>query len=340
MNLVSIVVPVYNNEKYLKECLNSLINQTYQNLEIILVNGNSSDNSLNICQKFATLDNRIKIFNVTNQSTSINRNIGLKMSTGDYITFVDADDFIDSKFIEIMLEKVTTTNSELIISNITFFNRTKHYIKYSKMTNYTSSNINRLKEHTISFKYKCQTNQKYGPTRCIGGKLFKMDIIRKYHLLFEEEIFLFEDGIFILKYLDHIKTVTATNKGLYWYRQHNSSTSHTYHQNLLKQLLLINDKLRKICSQEMSKAFYTNCFEMYCSYIYKEFKNNNNYNNLLQRHNEIIKEKDFNEMSKFIKYRDLPIREKILFYYLKHNNFEIIYNFCHIFRKFENEFEK
>src|SRR5207253_2318057 len=99
---VSIIVPVYNNEKYLSECLDSLINQTLKDIEIILVNDGSNDNSLLICYEFGKIDGRIKVIDKPNGGVSSARNTGLKLASGKYVGFVDSDDWIESDMYEKM----------------------------------------------------------------------------------------------------------------------------------------------------------------------------------------------------------------------------------------------
>ena len=92
--LISVIVPVYNAEKYLKECVESLINQTYINLEIILINDGSTDNSIQICNEYADYDSRIIVVDKLNEGVSKTRNLGIEIAKGDFITFVDSDDYI------------------------------------------------------------------------------------------------------------------------------------------------------------------------------------------------------------------------------------------------------
>ena len=96
---ISIIVPIYNVEKYLERCINSLINQTYKNIEIILVNDGSTDNSLIICEKYKNIDSRIILVNKENGGLSDARNVGIDNSSGNYITFIDSDDYIDDDYV-------------------------------------------------------------------------------------------------------------------------------------------------------------------------------------------------------------------------------------------------
>ena len=105
--LISIIVPIYNVSKYLDKCLNSLINQTYKNIEIILINDGSTDNSISICLKYKKKDKRIRLYNKKNGGLSSARNMGIKYSKGNYLFFVDSDDFLDLEIIEYLYNKTS-----------------------------------------------------------------------------------------------------------------------------------------------------------------------------------------------------------------------------------------
>ena len=111
----SIVIPVYNVEKYLHQCLNSVINQTYKNLEIICINDGSKDNSLIILNEYLQKDNRIVIVNQKNSGVSSARNKGIRLSTGDFISFIDSDDYLDLNVYEKCVQRIISDNSDIII---------------------------------------------------------------------------------------------------------------------------------------------------------------------------------------------------------------------------------
>lgn len=120
-NLISIIVPVYNVEKYLDECLKSLINQTYKNIEILLVNDGSTDNSRKICEKYVQHDSRIKILDKVNGGLSDARNVGIEHASGEYLTFVDSDDVVDTTFCERLLDVIRTYRADVATCSIVLF---------------------------------------------------------------------------------------------------------------------------------------------------------------------------------------------------------------------------
>ena len=110
---VSVIVPVYNSEVYLSMCIDSIINQTYKNLEIILIDDGSTDNSLKICNDYEKKDNRIKVFHQENKGVSAARNLGLSLSQGEYITFVDSDDELIENGISLLVQDICLYNADI-----------------------------------------------------------------------------------------------------------------------------------------------------------------------------------------------------------------------------------
>ena len=114
--LISIIVPIYNVEKYLRQCLDSILNQTYQNFECLLINDGSPDNSADICREYAVKDSRFKYFEKENGGVSSARNFGIKNSIGDYVTFVDPDDWLDSYYLETLYETMMKHKADISIA--------------------------------------------------------------------------------------------------------------------------------------------------------------------------------------------------------------------------------
>ena len=137
---ISIIVPVYNTEKYLGVCLDSLISQTYKDIEIICVDDGSTDNSLQILNDYAAKDSRIKILTQKNQGPSVARNLGLEKAKGEYITFVDSDDWVSIDMCEKIYSKAIDTNADLVL------------FPHSRVTNTNISLDDRLQklQHSVS----------------------------------------------------------------------------------------------------------------------------------------------------------------------------------------------
>ena len=129
---VSIVVPVYNVEKYLKRCVDSLIGQSYPNLEILLVDDGSKDSSLSICKEYELKDSRIRALHKENEGLGLTRNYGIERATGKYITFVDSDDYLTSDAVEAMLGKAEATDADVVIANMFYKDEEMKYDLWSK----------------------------------------------------------------------------------------------------------------------------------------------------------------------------------------------------------------
>jgi glycosyltransferase involved in cell wall biosynthesis len=207
---ISVIVPVYNSERYIKKCIESIINQTYKDIEIIIVNDGSTDGSLNIIQKYQELDNRIKLINQSNSGVSVARNNGIENATGDYIMFVDSDDYIDSTMVDKCVQSIK--NTDLLICGFTYVFKNKIEDK-----TYQSPFISDTKEFVQTyFMESFQKSLLYGPI----NRLYKKSIINKYGIKFDEDYSICEDSIFVFDYLLKCETISGITESLYSYVQH------------------------------------------------------------------------------------------------------------------------
>jgi glycosyltransferase involved in cell wall biosynthesis len=203
--LVSVIVPVYNSEKTIRRCIESIINQTYKNLEVIIVDDCSSDASIIEISKIK--DSRIRTIKQSkNSGVSASRNIGLKHATGDYVGFVDSDDFIATDFYEILLNNALLTNADIVEADINFILVSGKLIRESKK-NVVLKNF----EEKIKFL-------KSAPC---WNKLYKTSLIHNYNLIFTENINIGEDILFVIKaiYLSDVLSYTSCTVYNYTYNQ-------------------------------------------------------------------------------------------------------------------------
>ena len=214
--LISIIVPIFNVEQYLEPCLNSIKNQTYQNLEIILINDGSTDNSLNIAQKFLDTDSRFKLFSQKNAGLSSARNHGIKKATGKYITFVDSDDTIEKNMLEMMLRGLQESEADIAVCSFkeVFPNsRVKHFnTSYKKQTYNTSQALSAmLQEHgfMVSATMKLYPTEYFKKIEFPVGKLHE-DVGTTYKLIMQA------------------KTIIFLPQELYNYQHHDSSIISTF----------------------------------------------------------------------------------------------------------------
>lgn len=226
---ISIIMPVYNTEKFLYKTLNSLIAQTYKNFEIICVDDGSIDNSLRILKQFALNDNRIVIITQENQKQGAARNRALEIANGDYITFVDSDDWIDENYLELMINTLEKYNADVAVSSIVRIkkNKTKYQLKFNEIKTYEKVQeiINTIK--IPPYWYVC-------------GKLFKKEIIQ--NIRFEEGV-LYEDADFLIKVIANCKRIVTVPNTKYNYVTNNQSVMRTK-SNIIKIQNQINAMLK------------------------------------------------------------------------------------------------
>lgn len=209
MSGISVVVPVYNVEKYLGECLESLINQTFRDIEIICINDGSSDNSFNILEEYAKKDSRIIVINQKNSGVSNARNKGVDIASKDYIAFIDSDDWVDKNYLEELYNAITKNNCDIAVATI--IRKRPNSQKYR--VHYTEEKIYSTLEEKIN---ACQV-----PICCyVWGKLFKTNLVKK--LKFRENVY-FEDVIYTPQILDMSDKLVTVPNVVYWYRVNQNS---------------------------------------------------------------------------------------------------------------------
>lgn len=200
--LVSIIIPVYNTEKYLRQCLDSVVDQTLKDIEIICVNDGSTDNSLNILKEYKEKDNRIKVFNVENHGVSYARNLGLNHVSGEYVVFIDSDDYVNDVFIEELYNNELETFSDLVFSGRILKNKDDKII--SKWIPKKEISYNPINDYDDFTQW-----------HTVVEKLFKYDIIKQNRLYFDETLCYGEDSLFLTQYLSYCYKITAVKKAMY-----------------------------------------------------------------------------------------------------------------------------
>lgn len=210
---VSIVVPIYNVEKYLSECIDSIISQTHSNLEIILVNDGSTDGCADLCDEYAKKDNRIKVIHKKNGGLSDARNKGLELSTSDYISFVDSDDYIDQNYVKNLLRSLIDTDAD--ISCCGYYpaydngRLVKRNLKSSKIFTGVEAIANILTPDNVCEVSAC-------------NKLYRRSLFVDNNILYPEGK-INEDLFVIYRLFYYSKSVSYINEPLYLYRQRSGS---------------------------------------------------------------------------------------------------------------------
>ena len=225
-NLVSVIIPIYNREKYIEECLQSVFNQTYQNFEIIIVDDGSTDNSYKICKNIAQKDKRIKLFTANHDGVSAARNIALDNLSGEFVFFLDSDDVIHPALLETLVNGLKTNNADIAATNVITVHDV-HWHKVQKKLSTTSLDLGETEYHDPNETIDYAINHK-SPLGCIGGVMMLKDLIGNTR--FSEDIHIGEDFYFIYENL--IKNASSVFLKPSWYytriHEHNSSWDYAY----------------------------------------------------------------------------------------------------------------
>lgn len=294
---ISIIVPVYNGEKSLKKCINSICTQTYKKLEIIIIDDGSEDNTFEISDGFARNDKRIKVIHQLNAGVSVARNNGLSNSTGDYIMFVDADDYLDKDACQNTLDSLISTNSDIVTANKVFHigDRIQKNILYSEKLITREQEDKELFILDLMTTYYDPLMNKVPYLSCgVTAKLFSRGLLENNAIRFQEDCRFGEDVLFNLYAFQEAKRITYIDYDAYHFCINKDSSTHKFrndwnisHEVFMECIDIFNEKYEKDerfldCAKMMKvsrisslavsfyfhrdnpKGFYTS---------YKEFKN-------------------------------------------------------------------
>lgn len=317
--LVSIIIPIYNCENYIKKCLDSLINQTYKNIEIICINDGSLDNTYEVLKKIGKTDKRIKIINKINEGVSVARNTGLKVASGEYIMFVDADDWIEETSVFDLVSLKDT--SDLILFN---FNKVENNIVYRNTYNFVDKDVTTFNKKQI--KEEILPKFLSGEVNCFVCCLF----IKKSLITFEfkSDIKIMEDKIFYIELFSKITDFTLYTKNLYYYFQNTNSACNNleliYRNDL--QFLNVNEYLLDILKKnKLGKKYLIIAISANYSVVINNFFlmcfNNFKVKDIKKNFIEIRKTRYFKKNLHLVSSKNMPVRSYISFVLLKYNLF-------------------
>lgn len=301
---ISVIIPIYNVEKHIRKCIHSLLNQTFNDFEVLLINDGSPDKSKDICEEFANIDSRIKIFNKKNGGVSSARNLGLSKAAGDYITFIDPDDWITNDCFEKAYKIIAINNLDLL--------------QYSYKT---------INEHDLSI---INVYNYHSPAKCsqefikddnylvsVWGNFIKSSIIKDFNIKFNEEMHLAEDQIFMMEVISHCSIIAQTNEIYYYYLLHNTSATHTSKE---KDIIISAKYLLKFANlhPEFKPFIERSITAFYLLLIHIDYKSNS----LDQIYKESnIKVSHLHEKKakilRYISYLGMPLTRRVIHSYLQ-----------------------
>ncbi|WP_419725267.1 glycosyltransferase family 2 protein [Terrisporobacter petrolearius] len=288
---ISVIMPVYNKIRYIEKSVNSILNQTYKNFELIIVDDGSSDGSESICDKFAFQDSRVRVFHIENSGVSNARNIGIENAIGEYFQFIDSDDYVDSNMLNDLLQIIIDYNPDIIISGVKKIDDICHEIMEILPP------LSALKNKQDLMENFAEVQRNTGIYGCVSNKMIKKSIVDDNNLRFDTNIWLAEDLDFYLELYNYVSKIYFYQKSYYYYLQeaeNSSTTSDRKNNYLLQAKIILKEKNMLRINNLLNDGNLKNVNEIITnfimSYIYDNFNfNSSEYNKFLD---DIISDKE------------------------------------------------
>lgn len=326
-DLISIIVPIYNAEKYIEKCIESILSQTYKNLEIILIDDGSPDKCGDICDKYAKEDKRIKVIHKKNEGVSVARNIGIDTSNGKWIAFIDADDWIEKEYICDLINKAKEQNADIALCT------------YNRVTGKNIEKINNVSKKK-EFNAEEYLIMALNPQTGFGYswiKLFKKSIIKDTR--FDGSLLVAEDALFNIQISKNMNKAVALSENLYNYRNNENSVVKKFDDKYADKYLNAMKKNKKYIfenyQKDSIKQSYYNFVAFHVmlvavNYCYHPENKCKNKRKLLK---EICEQDYFCEGIKKSNYEHLSLTRKISLFTLKHKLYILTELICEIRQK-------
>ena len=323
---VSIIVPIYNVESYLDRCIQSLLNQTLKEIEIILVDDGSPDNCPAMCDEYAKQDNRIKVIHKKNAGLGYARNSGLEIAAGEYVAFVDSDDFVDINMYESLYSKAKSNHYDTVLCNCYFYRNEKSmqkredinqetiFIGRKEVDDFLLDIIGPLPEYKHDVKYMMS----------VWHGIYSMNLIRKENLRFvSERDFISEDIIWDIDYLHKAQRVCYVPNCLYYYCLNENSLSRKYNPeryNKNKELVVeVKRKLSLLFEEEYYKIHFLRLMFLY---LRNSLQYMAQYANSTQSIRNVLNDNFWKPLFQHYPYHQMDMKHRLFFMMLK---FKIVF---------------
>lgn len=293
METVSIIIPIFNAEKYLESCLDSVLKQTYHYLEIILIDDGSSDASCAICDDYIRKDPRITVYHRENAGVSASRNFGLEHAKGKYVLFADADDTIEPDMIKGCIQLADSYKAELVICSFRYMEGSR-IVENSLGSEFCGSESELFDHWYITLVKKNILNPPW-------NKFIRKDLLDAYQIRFPEKYSIFEDMIFSMKVLAASKKTVLSGQMYYnYYKKLSGSLASMFHQNYIEALNYFYDSGYEYCNRFTNNS--------------KQLKSlNTQYVNLTFRHlNQLCTKCQWNRRARYIEINKIRSNERFL----------------------------
>ncbi|MDU2265556.1 glycosyltransferase family 2 protein [Clostridium celatum] len=335
---ISVIVPVYNVEKYLRKCIDSILNQSFSDFELILINDGSTDSSGLICEVYNQKDTRVKVINKKNSGSSTSRNIGLSLASGKYICFIDSDDWIEKNMFIEMFELAEKYSSDITISGIIFD-------KINSLNEVIATTTNSYEFSIWNNEEKLRNNIiKLFPNALINSscnKLYRADLLLKNEITFPNTN-VGEDTSFNLEAIKVSKSIIVTNESYYHYMRYEAikTLTNRFHESAFERYLEIHKKMNDLfitwgrMDKEIVKEIDKTMFSQYLATMLKIIKLDNKLYSY--KYKKILLNKGLNNsqiIDTFSSYESNSYKEKILIYLIKNRMYLITSTLLRIISK-------
>lgn len=343
--MITIIVPVYNSEQYLSMCLNSIIIQTYNNIEIICVDDGSTDNSIKILQEYAANDHRIKIVHNKNGGVSAARNSGLDIAKGEYVLFVDSDDWIEKSTCELAVHKMEDQAVDIVMWSYIRErgNESKKKIIFDRDVIFEDKDIReKLHRRMIGIIGKELSHPENADALCtVWGKLYKRSILSSNDIRFYDirKIGTYEDGLFNLSYFKYVRKAIFLNQYFYHYRRSNRfSITTAYNIKLSQQweelFKIMEEYIKKNnLGKDYKEALHNRISLSLIPLGINEMNHQCRVGIKISNIKKIICRKDYVSSIKQLKIQYMPIHWKIFFIAARQKNAFIVFIILNIIQK-------
>lgn len=313
--LISVIVPVYNAEKFLKDCIDSIITQTYNNAQIILVNDGSTDESGVICDDYSEQYNNVEVYHTKNFGVSHARNTGMKYIKGEYVCFVDSDDFIEATYLEDLMIK---SDEDFVYGG---------YKQYREDGIINEIVYQEKEMSCMELKHNFEEMWMKNPFVSVCGTCFRASIIKKYNLVFDETVVMGEDLRFNIDYLMHCSKIRITSSSSYIYRTNNESAVHKFYSTRLEDVKAECQKIEEFYEKRSGRLEWLNWHKVLAHY-YFHYRNSNQ-KEIIFLIKQAYNDKYFKDCLLYIRRRG-SLDERIETYFMNyytHGIYDLIINF-------------
>lgn len=328
--LISIIVPIHNAALTLSKCIQSLISQTFRNIEILLINNASSDDSWSMCLELASKDSRIKSTDHSEKGVSSARNRGIQESAGEYLMFVDADDWIDNNVCEVFANENRLHNYDLFCFSAQYHKAGRSLKSYLFAENVALLSESQKKELQMKvfapqapiFSYK--TNTRFAGSA--WGKFYKREILQKNNLRFATETIISEDVLFNTLSLDYFHRIGYTKQCFYHYEQSEDSAQNRYRPNSDKYFMFVIERIQEwLLNTGKDQRFVDAANCLFVHYLFGVLKedlfhkdNKRSYTEKLNKLKKILSDDIWNNIVEMVKVNYFSTPEKMLIWLLNH----------------------